>query len=214
MAMSYGKDPKADVAFRVVADHLRAVSFCIADGQLPSNEKAGYVVRRILRRAVRYGYSFLGLEEPFMHQLVAGLAERFKNIFPGLEAQRDFVEQVISQEEKSFMNTLNKGLKLFEKYVGEDGKHIKGVHAFELYDTYGFPIDLTNLLARERGIDVDIAGFETNLQKQKERSRSDAKKEEGDWQVLVDDELEEFIGYDYTTADVRITRYREVQDKG
>ncbi|MFY0645170.1 MAG: alanine--tRNA ligase, partial [Bacteroidia bacterium] len=210
---TYGKNEKENIAFRVIADHLRAVCFTIADGQLPSNEKAGYVVRRILRRAIRYGYSFLGMEHEFIYKLVPGLAAKFKNVFPELDKQTEFVSNVIEQEEKSFLHTLNKGLKLFDQFKGEDGKSISGQHAFELYDTYGFPIDLTELMAREQGVNVDIDGFKQALLKQKERSRADAKKESGDWVVLADDELEEFIGYDYTEAEVKITRYREVKVK-
>ena len=209
----YGEDEKTDIAFRVIADHLRAVCFTIADGQLPSNEKAGYVVRRILRRAIRYGYSFLGMEQEFIYKLVPGLAEKFKEVFPELHKQCEFVSNVVEQEEKSFLHTLNKGLKLFDQYKGEDGSSISGQHAFELYDTYGFPIDLTELMAREQGVSVDLDGFKLALAKQKERSRADAKRESGDWVVLAEDELEEFIGYDYTEAEVKITRYREVMVK-
>jgi alanyl-tRNA synthetase len=210
----YGKNEQLDIAFRVIADHIRAVSFTIADGQLPSNEKAGYVVRRILRRAIRYGYSFLDLEQPFIYRLVKVLLHSFGSVFSELQEQKDFVAKVIEQEEKSFLNTLNKGLKLFDKYSKAGKEDVSGIHAFELYDTYGFPIDLTELLAREKGIGVDLDGFQVELQKQKERSRADAQKSSGDWNVLQEDEKEEFIGYDQLEANVKITRYREVEAKG
>lgn len=210
----YGIDEKTNIAFRVIADHLRAVSFTIADGQLPDNGGAGYVIRRILRRAIRYGYSFLALDKPFLHQLVGVLAEKFKDVFPELYNQKDFVAKVVEQEEKSFLNTLNNGLKLFDNYSSKGTQNLSGLHAFELYDTFGFPIDLTQLLAKENGMSVDIKEFENELLKQKERSRADAKKESGDWVILTPDEREEFVGYDYTDTDVKITRYREVTSKG
>ena len=210
----YGQDEQTDIAFRVIADHLRAVCFAIADGQLPDNGGAGYVIRRILRRAVRYGYSFLGLEQAFVHKLVPGFVAKFKDVFNGLEEQQDFLTKVVEQEEKSFLNTLNKGLKLFDEFSGNGTKNISGQHAFELYDTFGFPIDLTELLAKEKEIEVDIDGFNKALQVQKNRSKADAKKESGDWIVLYEDEREEFVGYDYTETDVKITRYREVEAKG
>ena len=211
--LSYGENADVDIAFRVISDHLRAVSFTIADGQLPSNEKAGYVVRRILRRAIRYGYSFLNLSAPFMHKLVLVLADKFKDVFPELNAQKDFVAKVVEKEEESFLNTLNKGLKLFDEYSKNGTSNVSGVNAFELYDTFGFPIDLTELLAKEKGVEVDIEGFKTELQKQKERSRADAQKESGDWNIITSDEKEEFVGYDYLETEIRITRYREVTVK-
>ena len=211
---SYGKDEPTDIAFRVIADHLRAVCFTIADGQLPDNSGAGYVIRRILRRAVRYGYSFLGLEKPFMKDLVPAFVAKFKDVFPGLSEQKEFLIKVVEQEEKSFLNTLNKGLKLFDDFSEKGTKNISGNHAFELYDTFGFPIDLTQLLAKENNVSVDLEGFKASLQQQKERSRADAKKESGDWMILQEDEREEFVGYDYLESDVRITRYREVLVKG
>jgi alanyl-tRNA synthetase len=206
----YGKNEETDIAFRVISDHLRAVSFCISDGQLPENGGAGYVVRRILRRAVRYGYSFLDLEKPFLFGLVELLADKFKDVFPDLHAQKDFVAKVVEQEEKSFLNTLNNGLKLFDNFKSD----LSGVDAFELYDTFGFPIDLTQLLAKEKGFKVDLEGFKAELQKQKDRSRADAKKSAGDWVIIAEDEREEFVGYDYTETEVKITRYREVEAKG
>ena len=210
----YGKNEQADIAFRVIADHLRAVCFAIADGQLPDNNGAGYVIRRILRRAVRYGYSFLGLEKPFMNELVPGFVAKFQAVFPGLSEQKDFIKKVVEQEEKSFLSTLNKGLKLFDVYSNKGSDNVNGRQAFELYDTFGFPIDLTQLLAKENNIEVDIEEFKIALQEQKNRSRSDAKKESGDWIVVQEDEREEFVGYDYLETDVTITRYREVTVKG
>ena len=210
----YGKNEQTDIAFRVIADHLRAVCFAIADGQLPDNNGAGYVIRRILRRAVRYGYSFLGLEKPFMNELVPGFVAKFQAVFPGLSEQKDFIKKVVEQEEKSFLSTLNKGLKLFDVYSNKGSDNVNGRQAFELYDTFGFPIDLTQLLAKENNIEVDIEEFKIALQEQKDRSRADAKKESGDWIVIVEDEREEFIGYDYLETDVKITRYREVTVKG
>ncbi|MDB4161890.1 alanine--tRNA ligase [Bacteroidia bacterium] len=210
----YGTDEQTDIAFRVIADHLRAVCFAIADGQLPDNGGAGYVIRRILRRAVRYGYSFLGLEKPFLTDLVPGFVSTFKAVFLGLEEQGPFVKKVVEQEEKSFLNTLNKGLKLFDEFSSKGSKDVSGKDAFELYDTFGFPIDLTQLLAKEKGIEVDLDGFKAALQQQKDRSRADAKKESGDWIIVTEDEKEEFVGYDYTETTVKITRYREVETKG
>ena len=210
----YGKDEQTDIAFRVIADHLRAVCFAIGDGQLPDNNGAGYVIRRILRRAVRYGYSFLGLEKPFMNELVPGFVAKFQAVFPGLSEQKYFIKKVVEQEEKSFLSTLNKGLKLFDAYSNKGSDNVNGRQAFELYDTFGFPIDLTQLLAKENNIEVDIEEFKIALQEQKNRSRSDAKKESGDWIVVQEDEREEFVGYDYLETDVKITRYREVTVKG
>ena len=210
----YGTDEQTDIAFRVIADHLRAVCFAIADGQLPDNNGAGYVIRRILRRAVRYGYSFLGLDQPFMCTLVPGFVAKFTGVFLGLEEQKDFLKKVVEQEEKSFLNTLNKGLKLFDEYSNQGADNVNGRQAFELYDTFGFPIDLTQLLAKENNVEVDIAGFKVALQEQKNRSKADAKKESGDWIIVEQNEREEFVGYDYLETDVKITRYREVIVKG
>jgi alanyl-tRNA synthetase len=210
----YGKEEQTDIAFRVIADHLRAVCFAISDGQLPDNNGAGYVIRRILRRAVRYGYSFLGLEKPFINELVPGFVAKFQAVFPGLSEQQDFIKKVVEQEEKSFLRTLNRGLKLFDEYSNKGTDNVTGKQAFELYDTFGFPVDLTQLLAKEKGIEVDLEGFKMALQEQKDRSRADAKKESGDWIVVQEDEREEFVGYDYLETDVKITRYREVEAKG
>jgi alanyl-tRNA synthetase len=210
---TYGEEDSTDIAFRVIADHLRAVCFVVSDGQLPDNSGAGYVIRRILRRAVRYGYSFLDLDSPFLYQLVDGFVGKFENVFANLSTQKDFIMKVVEQEEKSFLNTLNNGLKLFENYARSETKMISGIHAFELYDTFGFPIDLTQLLAKEQNIKVDVKGFEKELAEQKNRSRTDARKTTGDWVELLEDDREEFIGYDYTESEVSITRYREVTVK-
>ncbi len=207
-------DTKADIAMRVIADHIRAVAFTIADGQLPSNTGAGYVIRRILRRAVRYGYSYLNLKEPFIHQLVPVLAGQMQRVFPELQQQLEFVSKVVKEEEASFLNTLGSGLRKFAQITEElKGDTLTGTVVFELYDTFGFPIDLTRLLASENGLQIDEKGFEAELQQQKARSRADATTEQGDWVVLRDDAVEEFIGYDQQEGDVVITRYRTVKAK-
>ncbi|MBR1550225.1 MAG: alanine--tRNA ligase [Bacteroidales bacterium] len=211
----YGKDEDTDIALRVCADHLRAVSFSIADGQLPSNVKAGYVIRRILRRAVRYGYTFLGFTEPFMNTLVPTLVGQMGHQFPELKKQQELIQRIILEEEQAFLRTLAGGIKRFEDYVvkNADKKIVDGAFAFELFDTYGFPIDLTQLMASEKSWTVDMAGFEKGLQEQKERSRGAAKVESDDWQELLPGVEEEFIGYDVLEADVRIARYRRVKAK-
>ncbi|MCB9261373.1 MAG: alanine--tRNA ligase [Flavobacteriales bacterium] len=211
---NYGFDEKTDIAFRVIADHIRALSFCVADGQLPSNGGAGYVIRRILRRAVRYGYSYLCFEQPFLFKLVEKLASQFADIFPELNAQKDFVARVIEQEEVSFLRTLNSGLSRLENYFETGKSSVDGQVAFELYDTFGFPIDLTQLIAAERGMTVDMEGFQKALAEQKARSKADAAKETGDWNVVFDGEKEEFVGYDFTEAIIKITRYRTLTVKG
>ncbi len=203
-----------DVAMRVVADHLRAVCFTIADGELPSNTGAGYVIRRILRRAVRYYYSFLGQREPLMYRMAPILAEEFADVFPELKAQIDFVARVVLEEEKAFLRTLESGLKRIEALDVRNGM-LDGRQAFELYDTFGFPIDLTRLIAREKGWTVDEAGFEQALQEQKERSRKDAAKEVGDWTVLREESDVAFVGYDQLEVDdAHVVKYRTVQVKG
>ncbi|MFZ6014316.1 MAG: alanine--tRNA ligase, partial [Bacteroidota bacterium] len=212
--IKYGKDEKTDIAMRAISDHIRAVSFAIADGQLPSNSGAGYVIRRILRRAVRYGFTFLNFKEPFIHKLVPVLAGQFKDVFTELESQKDYVGRVIFEEETSFLKTLEKGLKRIENIQAElKDKVISGEQAFELYDTFGFPIDLTSLIARERGFSIDEDGFRTEMEKQKSRSKADAVKETGDWVLVGDDEKTEFIGYDHLTAEVRIIKYRKTKQK-
>jgi len=203
----------SSVAMRVMADHIRAICFCIADGTLPSNNKAGYVVRRILRRAVRYAYTFLGFKEPFMNKLVPILADQFDGVFPELKKQQDFVQKVVLEEELSFLRTLATGIQRFERFETAD-KIIKGDFAFELYDTFGFPIDLTELMAREKGLSVDMKGFEAELQKQKERSRAATAIDTGDWVIVNEEEDVEFVGYDHLETECRILKYRKVSAKG
>lgn len=206
---------KTDVAIRVIADHVRAVTFAIADGKIPSNTGAGYVIRRILRRGIRYGYSFLNIREPFINQLVEVLVEQMGVVFPELKSQQDIITKVIKEEEESFLRTLAKGIQRFENYLATaNNKMIDGKFAFELYDTFGFPIDLTELLALENEFQVDMPGFTEELTKQKDRSRAATKIEADDWVELREDDVEEFIGYDYQEADVYITKYRKVAAKG
>jgi alanyl-tRNA synthetase len=214
----YGVAPADDVAMRVIADHLRAISFSIADGQLPSNVKAGYVIRRILRRAVRYGYTYLGFTEPFMWKLVEGLAAQMGGQFPELVAQKELIEKVIREEEASFFRTLDTGIQLLDNVMSRakaSGEAvIGGGDAFRLYDTFGFPIDLTELIARENGLGVDLQGFERELAAQKERSRGAAAVESGDWVELIPLKESEFTGYDTLSETVRIARWRQVTTKG
>ncbi len=211
----YGKDEKVDVAMRVIADHLRAIAFSIADGQLPSNVKAGYVIRRILRRAVRYGYTYLGFNAPFICRLVATLVEQMGAQYPELKAQQALVEKVIEEEEASFLRTLATGINLLEGVMSKlNGGKISGKDAFVLYDTYGFPIDLTELIAKEKGVEVDLAEFEQQLAAQKERSRNAAAQDVDDWQEIVEVKQSEFVGYDSLECDVKIARVRRVQSKG
>ena len=206
---------KTDVAIRVIADHVRAIAFSIADGQLPSNNGAGYVIRRILRRAIRYAYSFLDQKEAFIYQLVKVMAKEMGEAFPELNLQQELITKVIKEEEESFLRTLEKGIQRFENYLATaNDKTVDGAFAFELYDTYGFPIDLTELMATENNFDVDMPGFIVELDKQKERSRAAGKIEADDWIQLKEDDVEEFIGYDYTEADIYITKYRKVVAKG
>ncbi len=210
----YGENEETDIALRVCADHLRAVSFSIADGQLPSNVKAGYVIRRILRRAVRYGYTFLGFTEPFINSLVPTLVGQMGHQFPELQKQQDLIQRIILEEEQAFLRTLAGGIKRFEEYAAKcASKVVDGAFAFELFDTYGFPIDLTQLIASEKGLSVDMEGFNKGLAEQKERSRGAAKVESDDWQELLPGVEEEFVGYDTLEADVRIARYRHVKAK-
>ena len=210
----YGDNEQADIAMRVCADHLRAVSFSIADGQLPSNVKAGYVIRRILRRAVRYGYTFLGFTEPFLNTLIPTLVGQMGHQFPELQKQQELIQRIILEEEQAFLRTLAGGIKRFEEYAAKcSGNVVDGAFAFELFDTYGFPIDLTQLMASEKGLTVDMDGFNRGLAEQKERSRGAAKVESDDWQELLPGVEQEFIGYDCLEADVRIARYRHVKAK-
>ncbi len=203
----------SSVAMRVMSDHIRAISFCIADGTLPSNNKAGYVVRRILRRAVRYAYTFLDLKEPFLNKLVPVLADQFDGIFPELKKQQDFVQKVVLEEEISFLRTLATGIQRFERFE-TNNKVINGEFAFELYDTFGFPIDLTELMAREKGWTVDMESFEAELQKQKARSRAATAIDTGDWVIVNEEDEVEFTGYDELETECRILRYRKVTAKG
>ena len=213
--IEYGKAEKTDVAMRVIADHLRAVSFAIADGQLPSNNGAGYVIRRVLRRAVRYGFTFLGFEEPFVCNLLPILVQQMEHNFPEIKAQQELVGKVIREEEASFLRTLAQGIKRFEGYVEQHpNQDIDGNFAFELFDTFGFPIDLTQLMANEKGIQVDMDGFKANLEEQKNRSRKAAEKANGDWVVVNESEQPtEFVGYTDLTCESHILRFREVVAK-
>ena len=209
---------KQDIAMRVMADHIRAISFAIADGQLPSNNGAGYVIRRILRRAVRYQYQFLGIKEPFLCKLVDEvIAESFKNVFPELFAQKDFVVKVIREEELSFLKTLGKGMQDLHIYLTlqkDPTQLVEGKFAFELYDTFGFPIDLTRLIASEYGFTVDEVGFEAALQEQKDRSRKATELTTDDWVIIGEENPTAFLGYDETEAEISIIKYRKVKAKG
>ena len=213
--IAYGKAEKTDVAMRVIADHCRAVSFAIADGQLPSNNGAGYVIRRVLRRAVRYGFTFLGFDEPFVCNLLPILVQQMEHNFPEIKAQQELVSKVIREEEASFLRTLAQGIKRFEGYVEQHPKQdIDGDFAFELFDTFGFPIDLTQLMAAEKGINVDMEGFKVNLDEQKNRSRKAAEKANGDWVVVkASEEPTEFVGYTDVQCESHILRFREVVAK-
>ena len=213
--IEYGKDEQVDIAFRVIADHVRAISFTIADGQLPASNGAGYVIRRILRRAVRYAYTYLNLTKPFLSELLVVLEDQFDDVFPELKAQHDFVAKVITEEEASFFNTLATGLRLIEDLEKEaKSKTIDGRKAFELYDTFGFPLDLTQLILNEKGLKVDLDGFNKAMGEQKARSRNAEQSEQGDWNVLQESDLSEFLGYTDLEADVKIVKYREVERKG
>ena len=203
-----------NIAIRVISDHIRAVAFAIADGQLPSNNGAGYVIRRILRRAIRYGFTFLNQKEPFIYKLVETLTKQMGSTFPELEKQAFIIMSVIKEEENSFLRTLEQGLLMLDVMIqNTTNKQLSGSKAFELYDTYGFPKDLTALILSEKGLTLDEAGFEENLQKQKERSRAAAQVKAGDWVVLREDEEEEFIGYDTLEAVVRLVKYRKVESQ-
>ncbi|MCB0449496.1 MAG: alanine--tRNA ligase [Confluentibacter sp.] len=211
---TYGEDEKTDVAIRVISDHVRAVAFSIADGQLPSNTGAGYVIRRILRRAIRYSFTFLGQKEPFIFRLVNVLSKKMGDAFPELKSQKQLIENVIKEEEQSFLRTLDQGLVLLNRIVEDsDSDTVSGEKAFELYDTFGFPIDLTALILNEKGLKLDEKGFHEELQKQKTRSRAASETSTEDWTVLVDDAVQEFIGYDFLETNVKITRYRKVVSK-
>jgi alanyl-tRNA synthetase len=211
----YGNNEKQDIAMRVIADHLRAISFAIADGQLPSNNKAGYVIRRILRRAVRYGYTFLHFREPFMYRLISALKDKMGNAFPELIAQESLISNVIREEEESFLRTLETGLKLLDniiqKAVNDNCIVVSGKDAFTLYDTFGFPLDLTELILKENNLSVNLEEFNKEMDQQKNRSRNAAAQEAGDWVTVRDDEGVEFVGYDFNVSELKITRYRQVK---
>ena len=209
-----GSDCKQDIAFRVLSDHIRAISFTIADGQLPSNTGAGYVIRRILRRAVRYYYSYLNYQRPLLFQLVPVISKQFENVFPELNKQEQFVSKVIHEEEDAFLRTLEKGLKRIEDIISNSSKNISGKDAFELYDTYGFPFDLTRLIASERSLIVDEAEFNSEMQKQKQRSRAATAIDTEDWIIIKDGNISEFIGYDSLETEANILKYRKVKAKG
>ncbi|MDB9828498.1 alanine--tRNA ligase [Flavobacteriaceae bacterium] len=212
--VAYGTDQKVDIAVRVISDHLRAVAFSIADGQLPSNTGAGYVIRRILRRAVRYGFTFLNTKDPFIYKLVDTLIKQMGGAFPELKKEKNLITNVIKEEEASFLRTLDQGLVLLDTVIEKaERKTISGIKAFELYDTFGFPIDLTALILRERGYDLDQKGFEAALAKQKDRSRSATKIATGDWVILTQDTQEEFVGYETLETQIQIVKYRKVASK-
>ncbi len=210
--VKYGESEKADIAIRVVSDHIRAVSFAIADGQMPSNTGAGYVIRRILRRAIRYGFTYLALKEPFIFHLVEVLSRQMGPFFPEITSQKEFVEKVIKEEEQSFLRTLENGIKIFEEAATGASSQISGEVAFKLYDTYGFPIDLTVLLAREKELVVNMDEFNACMKQQKDRSKADAEQEKGDWVVLKSGNAT-FVGYDVLSCESRMLRYRAVKEK-
>jgi alanyl-tRNA synthetase len=214
----YGQSHNTDTAFRVVSDHLRAIAFAITDGQLPSNNKAGYVIRRILRRALRYGYTFLQQKDPFIYRLVPVLVEVMGDAFPEISTQAHLVQKVIREEESSFLKTLDKGIRLLDQITGESikkqKKTIDGKSAFILYDTYGFPLDLTQLMLREKGLEVDLQEFEAEMKKQKSRSKDDASVSTDEWIELIPSETTEFVGYDTKEATIRIVKYRRITKKG
>lgn len=212
----YGSDPKKDIAMRVIADHIRTIAFSIADGQLPSNAKAGYVIRRILRRAVRYGYTFLGQHNAFMYKLLPALIDTMGEAYPELIKQQTLIGKVIKEEEDSFLRTLETGIRLLDKQIEEAKANsntvLSGKDAFTLYDTYGFPIDLTELILRENNMSVDLKAFDEEMQKQKDRARNASSVETDDWVILKEGETE-FVGYDYTESQSEILRYRKVKQK-
>ncbi|MBN1387277.1 MAG: alanine--tRNA ligase [Bacteroidales bacterium] len=216
--ISYGESKDTDIALRVIADHLRAISFSVADGQIPSNNKAGYVIRRILRRAIRYGFNYLQQEDPFIYRLVPVLVNIMGDTFPELKAQQKQITAIIRQEEIAFLNTLGKGMRLIDKRIAElktaNQDTFPGSDAFTLYDTYGFPVDLTQLILNENNMKVDLAGFEEEMKKQKQRSKVDAVKESTDWTILLDQQGTRFTGYKKTTEKIRLTRYRKINLKG
>ena len=206
----YGQDEKIDIAMRVISDHIRAIAFSIADGQLPSNTKAGYVIRRILRRAVRYAHTFLDIKDSFMYRLVDVLCKNMGDAYPELISQQELITNVIKEEENSFLKTLSAGLKRLDLIMKSSDKIVSGDLVFELYDTFGFPVDLTSLILSENNLELDIKSFKKEMEKQKNRSRGATKVIESDWVVLIDDDVEEFVGYSNLTTEVKICKYREV----
>ena len=213
LKINYGDDEKKDIAFRVISDHIRAIVFTISDGAIPSNNKSGYVVRRILRRAVRYGFSSLDLKSPFLHILAKSVIKDYKDIFENLEDQESFILKVILEEEKTFLNTLEKGLKKITDIKSnlKDNDEIPAELAFELYDTYGFPYDLTELIARENNLTLNKSDFNKLLNKQRDRSRSSSQSFSDDWVNLIDNNQTKFIGYKHLTSESKILKYREVK---
>lgn len=211
----YGHTEKLDIAFRVIADHIRAICFTIADGQLPSNTGAGYVIRRILRRAVRYYFSFLDVKKPLLHELLPVLAGQFSQVFPELMQQEDFVKKVVFEEESSFLRTLDSGIRRMEDFMGgATSKNVDGKTAFELYDTFGFPLDLTTLIANENGFKVDEPGFDAEMKKQKDRSRAATELDMGDWTILQDQPSGIFVGYTSLESPAKVLKYRKIKAKG
>ncbi|PHK24173.1 alanyl-tRNA synthetase, partial [Nostoc linckia z16] len=207
-------EEKTNIAIRVIADHVRAVAFAIADGQLPSNGGAGYVIRRILRRAIRYGFTFLDKKEPFIFELVAVLSSQMGEFFPEIKSQQNLVTNVIREEEASFLRTLDQGLQLLDNVIAQtEGKEVSGEKAFELYDTFGFPKDLTALILKEKGMTYNESEFDTELQKQKARSRAAGEVATDDWTVIIEGNVETFVGYDQLENEVKITRYRKINSK-
>ena len=210
----YGNNEEIDIAMRVISDHLRAVSFSIADGQLPGNTGAGYVIRRILRRAIRYSFTFLNIKEPMLHKLFGSLLLKMGDYYPELKNQKTLIQSVIKEEENSFLRTLDQGLILLNEIIASSkSKLVSGKKAFELYDTYGFPVDLTSLILSEKGLDLDIKSFNQELEKQKDRSRKAGEVSFDDWVVLIDDPVQEFIGYDSLESNIKIVKYRKINSK-
>ncbi len=214
----YGENNEQDIAMRVISDHIRTIAFAIADGQLPSNNKAGYVIRRILRRAIRYGFTFLGQTQPFMYKLLPVLQDIMGQAYPEIISQATLIEKVLAEEEHSFLNTLETGINMLDQIIKKtknDGFNVvSGKVAFELYDTYGFPLDLTELILKENGLIINKKEFDDEMQAQKDRSRQASAVETGDWVELIPDDEEEFVGYDYTETELRLTKYRQIEEKG